>query len=94
LHGFGFAGALREVGLPEREVPLALLLFNVGVEAGQLLFVAAAVAVFSGVGRLVGGRAGARSDPWHARPALRAAVAYGVGSLAAFWVVERVAAFW
>src|SRR3954471_4635915 len=41
LHGFGFAGALGEVGLPENEIPLALLTFNVDVEIGQLLFVGA-----------------------------------------------------
>jgi hydrogenase/urease accessory protein HupE len=94
LHGFGFAGALREVGLPERDIPLALLLFNVGVEAGQLLFVAAAVAVLSSVVHLVDRREPTGSGPWHTRPALRIPVAYGVGSLAAFWVVQRIAAFW
>ena len=41
LHGFGFAGALIEIGMPERHIPVALLFFNLGVEAGQLLFVAA-----------------------------------------------------
>ena len=41
LHGFGFAGALSQVGLPPNDIPLALLFFNLGVEAGQLLFVAA-----------------------------------------------------
>ena len=40
LHGFGFASGLRSVGLPTRELPLALLFFNVGVEAGQLICVA------------------------------------------------------
>ena len=40
MHGFGFAGALAEVGLPSRAIPVALLFFNVGVEIGQLLFVA------------------------------------------------------
>jgi hypothetical protein len=40
LHGFGFAGALKETGLPQTDVPVALLTFNIGVEAGQLLFVA------------------------------------------------------
>ena len=45
LHGFGFAGALHEVGLPEKAIPLALLFFNVGVEVGQLLFIAAVLAV-------------------------------------------------
>jgi hydrogenase/urease accessory protein HupE len=45
LHGFGFAGALFEVGLPEHEIPLALLFFNIGVEIGQLMFIAAVLAV-------------------------------------------------
>ena len=40
LHGFGFAGALREVGLPQSDIPVALLFFNVGVEVGQLMFIA------------------------------------------------------
>ncbi len=44
LHGFGFAGALARVGLPEGHIPLALLFFNVGVEVGQLLFIAAVLA--------------------------------------------------
>ena len=43
LHGLGFAGALREVGLPQTDIPLALLFFNVGVEVGQLAFIAAVV---------------------------------------------------
>ena len=41
LHGFGFAGALSEIGLPQQQIPLALFTFNVGVEIGQLLFVGA-----------------------------------------------------
>ena len=45
LHGFGFAGALAEVGLPQHDIPLALFLFNLGVEAGQLVFVAALLAL-------------------------------------------------
>ena len=45
LHGFGFAGALREVGLPQTAIPVALLFFNVGVEIGQLLFIAAILGV-------------------------------------------------
>jgi hydrogenase/urease accessory protein HupE len=45
LHGFGFAGALSEIGMPERHIPVALLFFNLGVEAGQILFVAAALVV-------------------------------------------------
>jgi hypothetical protein len=90
LHGLGFARALLEVGLPEGEVPLALLAFNVGVEAGQILFIAAALGM---------GIAAARLYPIMARrfmapgSAAMTATAYGVGTLAAFWTVERVVAF-
>lgn len=52
LHGFGFAGALKEIGLPQSDVPLSLLTFNLGVEAGQLIFVAVALIVFLVVGLL------------------------------------------
>jgi HupE / UreJ protein len=82
LHGFGFAGALSEVGMPEAAVPLALLFFNVGVELGQLVFIAA---VF-GLAWLV--RLAAVRVPRVWQPA----VAYGIGSVAAFWVVERTLA--
>mgnify|MGYP000241763222 CR=1 FL=1 len=84
LHGFGFAGALEEVGLPQAAIPLALLTFNLGVEAGQLLFVGAIVAL-RGLFRLFT-KAGARWIP--------AATAYGIGSVAAFWTIERVVSFW
>jgi hydrogenase/urease accessory protein HupE len=83
LHGFGFAGALSEVGLPETDIPLALLLFNLGVEAGQLLFVAAVLALL-----WCGRRLAASVPRW-----LGDAPAYAVGSLAAFWLIERIAAF-
>ena len=77
LHGFGFAGALREVGLPESDVPLALLTFNLGVEAGQLLFVAAALLVL-GLGRRLA------APQWmHAVPS------YAIGTIAMVWLLER-----
>jgi hydrogenase/urease accessory protein HupE len=79
LHGFGFAGALSEIGVPEQAVPLALLFFNVGVELGQLVFIAG---VF-GLGWLVRASAVRVPTVW------RTAVAYGIGSVAAFWAVER-----
>jgi hydrogenase/urease accessory protein HupE len=88
LHGFGFAGALREVGLPEQNIPLALLFFNVGVEAGQLLFIAAAITVLSLVARAI-----ARRQGWFGDARIRTPVAYAIGSVAALWVVQRVAAF-
>ena len=83
LHGFGFAGALAEIGLPHGQIPLALLFFNVGVEAGQLLFVAAVLALVWPVRR-------ARL----ALPGWAGLVPpYAIGSVAMFWVIERIAAF-
>jgi hypothetical protein len=82
LHGFGFAGALSEIGIPQQAVPLALLFFNVGVELGQLLFIAA---VF-GFGWLV------RLSAVRVPAIWPRAVAYGVGGVAAFLVVERTIA--
>lgn len=85
LHGFGFAGALSEIGLPQGDVPLALLAFNIGVELGQLAFIAAVLAVVAVVRRLRFAD-GLRHQLGRLAP-------YVIGSLAAFWFVERVAAF-
>lgn len=82
LHGFGFGGALREIGLPQTDVPLAFLTFNLGIEAGQLLFVAAVLMLGAVLDRLLFLRL--------AR--LREVTAYGIGGLAAFWFLERLAA--
>jgi hypothetical protein len=83
LHGLGFAGALAEIGLPQRAIPLALLCFNVGVEIGQLAFVSALGLLFA----LARGLRVSLPRAWRALPA------YAIGSLAMFWVIERVAAF-
>ena len=84
LHGFGFAGALTETGLPQHAVPLALLFFNIGVEIGQLLFVAAVLISIRVMRPLL-----------ISRPAWAEMVpAYLVGSLASFWVIERTVSFW
>lgn len=83
LHGFGFAGALSEVGLPQAHIPLALLFFNVGVEVGQLLFIAAVLAALALLRR-------ARFDAPRWAQALPA---YAIGGIAMFWVFDRISAF-
>ncbi len=80
IHGFGFAGALREVGLPESDVPTALLTFNLGVEAGQLLIVAAVLLLIAVVGKL---------RPQSLRPVTVTAT-YAIGTIASFWFIERI----
>ncbi|KQZ86335.1 HupE/UreJ family protein [Pseudomonas sp. Root562] len=86
LHGFGFAGALTQIGLPQRDLPLALFTFNVGVEIGQLMFVAAVLCLRALLLRCRLPQPGLR----YARPM----AAYGLGTLAAFWFFERVSSFW
>ena len=85
LHGFGFASALSDIGLPQGDIPLALFAFNVGVECGQLAFVAVVSSLAALPGRL---RLGVRVE----RYALGAAP-YVIGTLAAFWFFERLAKF-
>jgi hydrogenase/urease accessory protein HupE len=80
LHGFGFAGALAEIGLPQGEVPMALLTFNLGVEAGQLVIVGVAMAVLAIIRRA--GDAIARKA--------QTISAYAIGAVAAMWLLERV----
>lgn len=93
LHGFGFAAVLGETGLPQTEIPAALLFFNVGVELGQIAFVLAVVAVYQLVRFL--GRAFTDYDlSIDALRPMQAPAAYAVGILASFWMIQRVAAFW
>jgi hydrogenase/urease accessory protein HupE len=80
LHGFAFAGSLADIGLPPHNIPLALLLFNCGVEIGQLLFVGAALFVIAAL----------RSLPVVLRQQLRFVVPYGIGTLATYWMFERL----
>ncbi|MES2047474.1 MAG: HupE/UreJ family protein, partial [Pseudomonadota bacterium] len=80
LHGFGFAGALSEVGLPQGDIPQALLLFNLGVEAGQLAFVLGAfplLLLLRCLQRL--------SSRW-----LGALPVYAVGAVSGFWFLQRM----
>ena len=87
LHGFGFAGALAEIGLPQISIPIALLFFNVGVEIGQLLFIASVFAIIALARRIT-----LSIDV--PRPAWAWAVLpYAIGSFAVFWVIQCIAAF-
>ena len=83
LHGFGFAGALNDIGLPENEIPIALLSFNIGVELGQLMFVAG---VLTGIVLLKRTRISWPDWCFHLP-------AYAIGSIAAFWLIQRISLF-
>jgi hydrogenase/urease accessory protein HupE len=92
LHGFGFAGALAEVGVPHHAIAIALFFFNLGVEIGQLVF----VAVVMMVGGMFRRAMALRLEPalltqtinW-----LDVTAAYAIGGVAAYWLIERATAF-
>ena len=84
LHGFGFAGALAEIGLPQQSIPLALIFFNVGVEFGQLIF----VAVVLSMGWVLRGV----MQPRYLARAETIAI-YSIGGLSSFWLLERISTF-
>jgi hydrogenase/urease accessory protein HupE len=81
VHGLGFAGALRQIGLPQNHLSVALLTFNVGVELGQLLVVGAAYLVFRAVAR------------WPTFILARRPALYAIGSIAAYWSFDRIVGF-
>lgn len=78
LHGFGFAGALANIGLPEGEIPTALLSFNIGVEIGQLFFICAALLVLKLISKIT------------ERSTIDKFAGYGIGICASFWLFERL----
>lgn len=80
LHGFGFAGALSSAGLPQPDIPLALLCFNIGVEIGQLGFVGLILALAHTLRRLL--------VSWPRWAQLLPG--YAIGSMGAFWTIERM----
>ena len=84
LHGFGFAGALSSIGLPQTTISAALLFFNVGVELGQILFIVIAFGFLWVLSKLK-----LRLPRW-----VKLVPAYGIGSIASFWLIERVIGFW
>lgn len=83
LHGFGFARALSEVGLPQSDIPAALFFFNVGVELGQLAFVIVVLGLLWTLGKIKIAWPG-----W-----IKWLPPYAIGSIAAFWLIERVLGF-
>jgi hydrogenase/urease accessory protein HupE len=93
LHGFGFAAVLGETGLPQTEIPTALLFFNVGVEIGQILFIVGVVVTYQVVRFATSTLYGRELTVESLRP-LETPAAYAVGMLASFWMIERVATFW
>ncbi len=84
LHGFGFAGALSEIGLPQHAIPLALVFFNVGVELGQLFFISVV---------LLGSWLLHRLQHQKLLEAAEYVTVYVIGSIASFWLIERISAF-
>jgi hypothetical protein len=80
VHGLGFAGALKEIGLPQNHLPVALLTFNAGVEVGQLLVVALSYVAYRAFGRIT-----LLADS-------RTPVLYAIGTLAAYWSIGRIVA--
>ncbi len=92
LHGFGFAAVLNKIGLPQTEIPTALLFFNVGVEIGQILFIFAVITIFWIVKKL---SAIAIPDFQLSNfPIFQTLTVYIIGTLATFWMMQRIASFW
>ena len=94
LHGFGFAAVLRAIGLPQIELPTALLFFNVGVEIGQILFVIALLAAFFIVRPVLVSVLRSAADQEMRWTSLTQPASYVVGCVASYWMIERVARFW
>ena len=91
LHGFGFASALAEIGLPQSEIPAALLSFNIGVEIGQIVFVAGVIGVFWITREALKKFS---LDRINRSNLIQKPVAYAIGSVTMLWTIERVSAFW
>jgi hydrogenase/urease accessory protein HupE len=94
LHGFGFAAVLRDIGLPQTELPVALLFFNLGVEIGQILFVLTLVAVFMVLRLTVTGMFRLATEKAYSLNSLSMPASYLVGGVACYWMIDRVSAFW
>lgn len=87
LHGFGFASVLKDIGLPQTELATSLLFFNIGVEIGQIIFILVVIALYKILITIT-------KSSKDILGKLEVPAAYVVGSLAAFWMVERIYSFW
>ncbi len=83
FHGLGFAGALAGIGLPQNEIPIALLMFNLGVETGQIIFLVTVLLLWEIIRKF---NITWPTNSWKWMP-------YAIGSLAAFWTIERIVGF-
>ena len=94
LHGFGFAAVLRDIGLPQTELPTALLFFNIGVEIGQILFVLALIVAFFALRPLLLRLLRASQDEDVHWSTLTVPASYVIGSIASYWMIDRISGFW
>ncbi len=83
LHGFGFATSLKDIGLPQNDIPLSLFAFNVGIEVGQLLFIFGVFSVLFFLKKL----------PFYNHRVVTLLSAYFIGSVSMFWFIQRVSGF-
>ncbi len=91
LHGLGFASALNEIGLPQIEIPAALLAFNIGVEIGQLIYLAAILTVIWSISNMLNWF---QKDVAYWRYTTKKPIALAIGGIAMYWTLERVTNFW
>jgi hypothetical protein len=83
LHGFGFSSVLKSIGLPQDEIPLSLLSFNMGIEIGQLLFISVVISLLYTLKHYI------KINELK----IKIVLAYVVGTLSSYWFIERVMAF-
>jgi len=94
LHGFGFAAVLRDIGLPQVELPTALLFFNIGVEIGQILFVLVLTGAFLVLRPVFIRMLRSAEDSEVHWSSLTIPASYLIGSVASYWMIDRVSGFW
>jgi hypothetical protein len=93
LHGLGFAAVLRDIGLPQTELPTALLFFNIGVEIGQILFVLTLLVAFFVLRPPLKAILRADGDVVNWQE-LTMPAGYIIGSVASYWLIDRITGFW